>query len=404
MLLTGSARSDAGEWHRELLQTVPINLHLQCTPSALQQLLQHWVEENHATFTTVLIGGEALSCSEATRAMAATNGPVHNLYGPTEATVWSTVHECGAGEEWVPIGKPIANTQMYVLDEEMREVPVGVAGELYIGGAGLARGYLKRAGMTGERFVPNPYGGAGSRLYRTGDMGRWRRSGELEYLGRRDEQVKLRGYRIELGEVEAAIREYVGVGQAAAVVREDVGGDRRLVGYWVGVEGGREVDGGELRKYLQERLPEYMVPSALVRLEAMPMTANGKLDRRNLPAPDRSGVGSGYVAPRTEVEEQIAGIWAEVLGLERVGIRDNFFDLGGHSLLLLRLHAMLGAYFARTVPLVQLFRYPSVETLAVFLSTPNADVTNPNLSVRVDAGRERVRKQLVNRLANRRSV
>ena len=236
------------------------------------------------------------------------------------------------------IGVPIANTRVYVLDEAGEVVPIGVAGELYVGGAGLARGYLNRPALTAERFVPDPFAvEPGGRLYRTGDRVRWNSGAELEFLGRRDEQVKLRGYRIELGEIEAVLNEHSGVRQSAVVVKEDERGDKRLVAYVAG-----EVGSSELRQYLQGRVPDYMVPGGYVMVDSLPLTANGKLRRKALPQwgeeEAREGA-AGYVGPRTEVEEALAGIWADVLGVERVGVHDNFFELGGDSILSIQIIA-----------------------------------------------------------------
>jgi acyl-coenzyme A synthetase/AMP-(fatty) acid ligase len=252
-----------------------------------------------------------------------------NEYGPTETVVGCSIYEVKGGERvagGVPIGRPIGNVQMYVVDEWGELVAEGVTGEIVIGGAGVGRGYVGRAWETAERFRPDGYSGvSGARVYHSGDVGRYRADGELEYVGRRDEQVKLRGYRIELGEVEAVLREHSEVSEAVVIMRAE-GGDQQLVAYVVGGEAGAV----ELREYLRERLPEYMAPSAIVRLAELPLTANGKVDRRALPAPERRAIAAGYVGPRSPVEETVAGIWANVLGVEKVGIHDNLFELGGH--------------------------------------------------------------------------
>jgi len=255
-----------------------------------------------------------------------------NLYGSSEVSADASFYVAAVSATGsVPIGRPLANMQAYVLDGDLRLVPVGVAGELYVGGVGLARGYFGRPDLTAERFVPNPFAD-GERLYWTGDLARWRQDGELEYLGRLDHQVKIRGFRIELGEIEAALLDDWSVTQAVVVAREDSPGDKRLAAYVVGARG-TAVDIGELRARLKQTLPDYMIPSAFVVLEALPLTPNGKIDRRALPAPEMQTASSGYVAPRTATEQVLASIWCEVLKVERVGIEDNFFALGGHSLL-----------------------------------------------------------------------
>ena len=301
---------------------------------------------------------------------AAGAGEVYNLYGPSETTTYSTVAYLASGESGVPgIGRPIANTRAYVLDRRLEPVPIGVPGELYLGGAGVARGYLGRPALTAERFVPDPFGpsaGAepGGRLYRTGDRARWRPDGTLEFLGRLDQQLKLRGFRIEPGEIETVLGQHPAVRTAVVIAREDVPGDVRLVAYVV--PEGAPVDGGELRRFLEQRLPEYMVPAAIVVLESLPLMPNGKLDRGALPPPDSTEPRDreDFVAPRTPVEEMLAGIWATVLRLERVGIRDNFFALGGHSLLATQVISRVRTAIGIELPLHALFEDPTVAGLA----------------------------------------
>src|ERR687886_738282 len=295
-----------------------------------------------------------------------------NTYGPTETTVIVSVYEPGTnlltqGVTFeLPIGRPIANTQIYLLDNQLQPVPIGVPGEVYIGGAGLARGYLNRPDLTVEKFIPNPFGNAaGGRLYKTGDLARYLSDGNIEYLGRLDDQVKIRGFRIELGEIEAVLSQHPAVDETVVVVREDVPGNKRLVAYLV-VNQATAPTMPQLQQFLKQKLPEYMVPSAYVLLDALPLTPNGKIDRRALPAPDTArpeGEGA-YVAPQTPVEEILAGIWADVLGLQQVGIHDNFFELGGHSLLATQLISRLRDSFGVEFPLRGLFESPTVAGLS----------------------------------------
>src|SRR5579864_3754213 len=362
---------------------------IQATPVSWQMLVEAgWGEgereEGGGREIKVLCGGEALK-EELGRKLVERGQRAWNLYGPTETTIWSLVEELkkeAMEKGGIRIGKPIGNTQVYVLDQRMGVVPVGVGGELYIGGAGVARGYLNRAELTAERFVPNPFSGGmnggserkegeerkegGERLYRTGDRVRWGRDGKLEFMGRMDEQVKVRGYRIEPGEIEGVLREHGGVKEAVVVVREGEGGDKRLVGYVVVGERGEgkgRVTGQELKSYVRERLPEYMVPGAVVMLEKLPLTPNGKVDRKALPRPEWKSEADKYVGPHSGTEEVLAQIWAEVLGVEKIGRHDNFFELGGDSILGIQVIARANEAGLR-LTLKRLFEYQTIADLA----------------------------------------
>ncbi|HEV2149750.1 MAG TPA: amino acid adenylation domain-containing protein, partial [Longimicrobiaceae bacterium] len=338
---------------REALAATGATL-MQATPATWQMLLEAGWEGTQGL--RVLCGGEALPRELAGRLLARCSA-LWNLYGPTETTVWSTALRVEAGEGAVPIGRPIANTTAYLLDGELRPVPLGAAGELYLGGDGVTRGYLGRPELTAERFVPDPFARKpGVRLYRTGDRVLRRADGALEFVGRSDHQVKVRGYRIEPGEVEARLLEHPEVHEAVVVAREDEPGDKRLVAYYVAPEA---IRAESLRAHLLERVPEYMAPAAYVCLEEMPLTPNGKLDRRALPAPEGEAYARrGYEAPQGEVEEAVAEIWAEVLRLERVGRWDHFFELGGHSLLAVRVVSRVRQRLGVEVPVGEVFRLP----------------------------------------------
>ncbi len=316
----------------------------------------------------VMTGGEAVSAAHVRRALDLHPGlRLVNGYGPSECTVFSTAYVVppGFGGASVPIGTPVGDRRVYLLDRRLEPVPVGVPGELYVGGPGVARGYLHRPELTAASFVPDPFGGEqGARLYRSGDRARWRADGTLEFVGRTDFQAKVRGFRVEPGEVEAALASHPGVREAVAVVREAAPGDRRLVGY-VTARAGASLAPAELRGWLAGRLPEYMIPGALVVLEAMPLTPRGKVDRRALPAPGAPGEAGVHVAPRTQTEEVLAGVWAEVLGVERVGAADDFFALGGHSLLATRVASRLREAFGAEVPLRAVFEAPVLADLAL---------------------------------------
>jgi non-ribosomal peptide synthetase component E (peptide arylation enzyme)/acyl carrier protein len=310
-------------------------------------------------------GGEALSVELADNLLTR-GSELWNLYGPTETTIWSAAHRVSSGEDPILIGQPIANTRMYILDGHGEPLPVGATGELYIAGHGVARGYRNRDELTAERFVPEPFL-AGERMYRTGDLARYRRDGQIQLLGRADQQIKLRGHRIELGEIEAALERHETVHQAVLLVQgQDA--DQRLVAY-VRLNAA-SVKSEDLRGWLQERLPEYMVPGVYVTMEEFPLTPNGKVDRKRLPPPEgrlqeRS---APALAPRNQTEQRVAAIWSELLETESVGMRENFFDLGGHSLLLVRVHARLRDEFAADISVTDLFRFPTVELLAAHLT------------------------------------
>jgi len=347
---------------------------LDCTPSQLRILLDAGLDES-CPLKLLLVGGEAISQALWTELDGHKQMAVYNVYGPTECTVDATVSRISGVESIPQIGRPIANTQAYILDNYLRPVPIGVAGELYIGGEGVGRGYRGRPELTAERFTPSPIGaGPGARLYRTGDLARRLPDGKIEYLGRVDRQVKIRGFRIELGEIEGLLRKHDGVSEAVVVVKAGAGGDKRLVAYIVANSASGLDDSltpSELRKWLGRRLPDYMTPSAFVALDSLPLTPNGKLDHNALPEPELnySLDNSEQTAPQTQTEEAVAKIWAEVLGMERIGANATFFELGGHSLLAARIVSRLRDAFQIDVPLRRFFEGLTVMSLASSIET-----------------------------------
>ncbi|MEO6191435.1 MAG: amino acid adenylation domain-containing protein, partial [Thermoanaerobaculia bacterium] len=350
---------------------------LDCTPSQLRLLLNAGLGEGDAAPALVLVGGEAVDADLRDAALArGRQGRTRfwNVYGPTECTVDTTATPFMAGTPPTRIGRPLLNVRVHTVTASSTLAALGVPGELWIGGAGLARGYLGRPDLTAERFIPDPFSGdSGGRLYRTGDLVRQLPDGSLDFLGRLDNQVKVRGYRIELGEIEAALSALPGVREAVVVAKSDRsdGSDRsvgspadlRLVAYVTG-----EVDTAALRQALRDKLPDFMLPSAIVALPALPLTPSGKVDRKALPEPD-SGPAPGFVAPRTAVEEVLAEIWAELLGIAHIGVHDNFFERGGHSLLAVLLMARIEKRLGTTLPLAALFSAPTLEALAALAGT-----------------------------------
>ncbi len=340
----------------------------QATPATWRLLLEAGWEGSASL--TMLCGGETLPRDLADRLLPR-GACLWNLYGPTETTIWSAAARVEAGTGPVPIGRPIANTQIYVLDAHMQPVPIGVSGELCIGGVGLARSYLGRGGLTSERFLPNPFHDRPhARLYRTGDQARWRNDGMIELLGRLDGQVKIRGHRIEIGEIEAVLRSHPAVREAAVSAWEEGSGQKRLAAYIVNAEGGSAHRVGDLRGFLKERLPEYMIPAAFVFLADLPRMPNGKMDRKALPAPNPVGhePGESFAAPRTPIERELARIWSQVLHVNALGIQDNFFDIGGHSLLAAQVISRINDTFAVKLPLRRIFETPTVAGLAEALA------------------------------------
>ncbi|TCP54483.1 amino acid adenylation domain-containing protein [Tumebacillus sp. BK434] len=366
---------------QQLMQEKRVN-RMFATPSMMMQLPSGELPDLH----TVIIGGEALS-REVVQLWQGAGRIVYNAYGPTETTVLATVGPCD-GESVPPIGQPIANAELYVLDAKLQPVPVGVPGELHIGGVGVARGYLNRADLTAEKFIETPYG----RLYKTGDAVRWLADGSLEYFGRIDQQVKIRGFRIELGEIEAVLRQHPAVQDAAVLAVEMEAGDKQLVGY-VAVGEQEPPAASELRAHLKSVLPEFMVPGLYVMLEALPLTVNRKVDRAALPAPDRTqSAEADQISPRTPVEAAVANVWQTVLRLPQVGVQENFFELGGHSLLATQVMSHLTAALGVELPLRALFEAPTVEGLSArveqLLGTAGAAKAMPLLPVAREAAAE----------------
>ncbi len=345
--------------------------HFQCTPSmASMLLLDDDTRTALAQVQVMMVGGEALPPHLAEQLKRIVPGKVMNMYGPTETTIWSTTYEVTGTETAVPIGTPIANTQIYILDKHRQPVPIGIPGELYIGGDGVVRGYLNRPELTAERFLPDPFSHQpDAKMYRTGDLARWLPDGCIEFLGRADFQVKIRGYRIELGEIETLLNQHPAIREAVVIAREDTPGDKRLVAYYI-PHAGQQPTTDELRQHLRQTLPDFMIPSHFVPMSAFPLTPNKKTDRKALPAPDQvlQQKTADFIPPASDLERTIAEIWQELLGVPQVGLNDNFFDLGGHSLLTVQAHRRLRQVIDKELTITDMFRFPTIRALVDYIN------------------------------------
>jgi len=343
---------------------------LHFVPSMLQLFLEEDGVNSCTSLKRVFCSGEALKYDHKQRFFELLNAELHNLYGPTEAAVDVTYWQCRKDDplKFVPIGYPVANTRIYILDPDLQPVPAGCSGELHIGGIQVARGYLNRKELTEKKFIPDPFSKApGAKLYKTGDLARFLPDGSIEYIGRIDFQVKIRGLRVELGEIENRISEYPGIAQNVVIVFEDTPGNQLLVSYYT-ENPLLEIDTVKLRKFLQNILPDYMVPQHFIKLDSIPLSSNGKIDRKALPSPSfERKTNAIYIEPRSKEEIIIADVWKELLMLDKVGIDDSFFDLGGHSLLLIRMLIKLKSHFERELCIIDFFRYPSIRKLGEYL-------------------------------------
>ncbi len=368
---------------------------LHFVPSMLSVFLEEPGVESLGCIKRVVCSGEALTAELQRRFFEKLPAELHNLYGPTEAAVDVTYWACRRDEDRpvVPIGRPVSNTQIHILDSRMQPVPIGANGEIYIGGVQVARGYLNRPELNRERFVPDPFDARpGARLYRTGDIGRYGFDGAVEYLGRVDFQVKIRGFRVELGEIEAQLESCEGVGHCA-VVLDGEGEAARLVAYYT-ARPGSDPQPARLRERLARSLPDYMIPRHFIRLQQLPLTTSGKINRRSLPRPHIQGEDPRGVGPRSEEEKKVAALWCDLLGVERVGIHDNFFEIGGHSLLVMRMAARLRQIFGKELAVVDIFRYPTVEQLAAHLaSDPQSKDVEEKTRIQATRQREALRRQ-----------
>lgn len=347
--------------------------HMQCTPSMAQMLMMDQEsKESLRSLQTMLIGGESFPVKLAESLVEVVKGDILNMYGPTETTVWSTIYKLSKPVgKTIPIGKPIANTQIYILDSYRQLVPVGIAGELCIGGDGVTGGYYNRPELTAEKFIDNPFSSEeNSKLYRTGDLAYYRKDGTIEFLGRLDNQVKIRGYRIELGEIETVLSSHGDIREAVVIAREETPGDVRMTAYIIW-NSGKPKEASEIKEYLKEKLPEYMIPTQYQGVESFPLTPNGKIDRKAFPVYseiEKDAVQKDMVLPGNELEKRIAAVWQDILKLPKVGVNDNFFDIGGHSLLAVQLHTKIKEVIDAELTLIDIFTYPTIRSLEEFIN------------------------------------
>lgn len=377
--------------------------HMQCTPSMAKMLTM--TQDGRTGLEKIrhlMIGGEAFPTSLAAELDRIVTGDITNMYGPTETTIWSSTQVVSGCPESISIGRPIANTRFYIVDKNLQPVPASVPGELLIGGDGVVRGYFDRPDLTAERFIDDPFQPNGNaRLYRTGDLARFRSDGTVDFLGRMDFQVKIRGYRIELGEIETNLSRHASVQECIVIAREDTPGDLRLVAYVI--PAGKAPSSEDLSSALRENLPEFMIPSIFAIVEAFPLTPNGKIDRKSLPAPDmlRPKSEVEYVAPEGELQQTIAEVWNEVLHVENIGMDDNFFDLGGHSLLVVQAHRLLRSRLEKPLSLTDLYRFTTIRTLCDYLSGANEGVALEQSRDRGEARRKSMQRRRETRTRGR---
>jgi len=391
----GANRPDAARFSFSEQVTRHRVSHLQCTPSMARMLsLAPDTRDAMMKIPHLLVGGEALPGELAKELVGLKPKSLTNMYGPTETTIWSTTQSLVPDQGRVTIGKPIANTRIYILDKNRRQVPVGVPGELFIGGAGVVRGYLNQAELTEERFQPDPFDNEpDSRIYWTGDLASFREDGEIEFIGRIDHQVKIRGYRIELGEIESLLEQQDSVRESVVILREDTPGDQRLVAYCI--SNGATLDHSVLRSVLKRKLPEYMLPSDFVDLAEMPLTPNAKVDRNALPSPQsiKTPTTTVYSEPSSGLERTVVELWQKVLGKDKIGVDDNFFDLGGHSLLIVRLLTEMRDVITEPVSLTDLYRFPTIRSFTESLNADNASEALKKSSDRAERRRKLSRQR-----------